>query len=96
MKIKIASNPYEQKITYSKYDEQTGEYNQITSADSSTSKLLSSDFVKCFFPFKAKDILNQLVDKRLSTNNGNAIRRNNIAVFHYTVNNVNVRCFRLY
>ena len=63
MKIKIASNPYEQKITYSKYDEQTGEYNQITSADSSTSKLLSSDFVKCFFPFKAKDILNQLVDE---------------------------------
>lgn len=63
MKIKIASNPYEQEITYSKYDEQTGEYNQITSADSSTSKLLSSDFVKCFFPFKAKDILNQLVDE---------------------------------
>ena len=63
MKIKITSNPYEQIITYSMYDEQTGEYNQITSTDSSNSKLLSSDFVKCFFPFKAKDILNQLVDE---------------------------------
>ena len=63
MKIKITSNPYEQKITYLKYDEQTGTYNQITSDDSSTSKLLSSDFVKCFFPFKAKDILHQLVSE---------------------------------
>ena len=63
MKIKITSNPYEQIITYSKYDEQTGTYNQISSADSSTSKLLSSDFVKCFFPFKAKEILLQLVSE---------------------------------
>ena len=33
MKIKITSNPYEQKIIYSKYDEQSGEYNQITVKD---------------------------------------------------------------
>ena len=60
MKIKIASNPYEQIITYSIYDGITGKYNPITNADSATSKLLSLDFVKCFFPFKAKEILLQL------------------------------------
>ena len=59
-RIKIESNPYEQNISFSKFDFDGESFQPITD---SSSKLLSVDFTKCFFPFKAKEILSQLVDE---------------------------------
>lgn len=62
-KIRIESNPYEQNITYSRFDETSGEYITITQAESASSGLLNDEFKKCFFPFKAKEILCQILDE---------------------------------
>ena len=62
-KILIKSNPYEQEIRYSRYDDNVGKYLPITCEDSSSSKLHSINYIKCFFPFKAKEILCHILNE---------------------------------
>lgn len=60
-KIRIESNPYQNNISYSRFDEKQKTFIPITKEESTSSKLLSDDFKQCFFPFKAKEILCQII-----------------------------------
>ena len=61
IKIKIQSNPYKKEISYAHWDERTDEWINIKEANADTSKLLCADFTKEFFPFKVKEILDEII-----------------------------------
>lgn len=60
-KIKIVSNPYNQEIKYYKWDEAKVSYDEINYDNYSNSKLLSEEFVKGFFPFHVKAIVDVII-----------------------------------
>lgn len=60
-KLKIISNPYKKEIRYQQWNEKDGEWVEITYATHSTSKLLCKDFTEGFFPFKVKQIVDQII-----------------------------------
>lgn len=60
-KIRVISNPYEEDIRFEYYDEKTESYSNIQSSEYS-GDLISIDFKKGFFPFKAKQILDLIVE----------------------------------
>jgi len=60
-KIKIVSNPYNQEIKYFKWDEANSVYDEINYDNYSNSKLLSEEYVKGFFPFHVKAIVDVIV-----------------------------------
>ena len=60
LKVKIVSNPYSKTIEFAHWD------NGWTPVDTFTepnSKLLNKALVSGFFPFKAKDIIEQIVNE---------------------------------
>lgn len=59
-KIKIVSDPYSRKITYSTYKEQTDEWEDINEGNNN-SALRESESDKIFLPFKIKDIVDTIV-----------------------------------
>ncbi len=59
-KIKIISNPYEQTIKYAKFDNSINDFIDINKNNNQNSKLIGQDFTNCFFPFKAKDIVEEI------------------------------------
>ena len=62
-RIKIISNPYNQMIVYSKWSETNGEWIPLNYDDNDNSRLLSDDFVKGFFPFHAKEIVDEIISE---------------------------------
>ena len=56
-KIKVVSNPYEKKVTFSRYDLSSDNWVTINSENNPNSKLVSAVFQRGFFPFKVYDIL---------------------------------------
>ncbi len=53
--VKIKSNPYERKIEYLSYKEQTGEWEEIQKSNPD-SKLREDESRKSFLPFKMKSV----------------------------------------
>ena len=60
VKIKIMSDPYARSITFQRWDEG---WVPITYETNPNSRLLSDDLVRGFFPFKAKRIVDIIVDE---------------------------------
>lgn len=58
--IKIISNPYRRETSFQKYNEVSDEWTDIR-VNNPNSKLLSEDIVKNFFPYKVKQIVEQLL-----------------------------------
>lgn len=61
-KIKIISNPYKKEIKYQRWIETCSEWEDIDFLTNKTSRLLSWELTEGFFPFKAKQILDIIVD----------------------------------
>ncbi len=60
--IKIRSNPYERKIEYLSYKEQTGDWEEIQRSNPD-SKLREDESGKSFLPFKIKEIVDIILDE---------------------------------
>ena len=60
--IKIKSNPYERKIEYLSYKEQTAEWEEIQKYNPD-SKLREDESGKSFLPFKIKEIVDIILDE---------------------------------
>ncbi len=59
--IKIESNPYNQEIIYSKWDDNKNDWVTLTYEANSNSELLCDDLVKGFFPFYVKRIVDEII-----------------------------------
>ncbi len=60
-RIKIESNPYNQEIAYYRSNENTREWVRLNYDDDGNSKLMSDNFVKGFFPFYVKEIVDEII-----------------------------------
>ena len=60
--IRINSNPYEKKIRYQRQAD-TGEWLNVDALNSPNSKLLSEDLSEGFFPFRARQIVDTIVEE---------------------------------
>lgn len=60
--VKIKSNPYERKIEFLSYKEQTGEWEEIQRGNPD-SKLREDESDKCFLPFKIKEVVDIIIDE---------------------------------
>ena len=60
--VKIKSNPYERKIEFLSYKEQTGEWEEIQESNPD-SKLREDESDKSFLPFKIKEIVDIILDE---------------------------------
>lgn len=60
--LKIISNPYKKEIKYQQWNESNGEWIDITRATHPTSALLNEELTKSFFPFKVKQIVDQIIN----------------------------------
>lgn len=61
-KIKIISNPYENSITYYSMNEELQVWENICEKNCN-SKLREEDSKKCFFPFKMKEIVDNIIEE---------------------------------
>lgn len=59
--IKIISNPYQKKIAFKRFDEAAEVWIDITIENYPNSKLLRDKLIKGFFPFKVKDIIDEII-----------------------------------
>lgn len=59
--IKVISNPYKREISFQKYDSASASWTKIDIENNPNSKLLAEEIVKNFFPYKVKQIVEQLV-----------------------------------
>lgn len=57
--IKIISNPYKRETVFQKYEPSSDSWTDIN-VKNPNSKLLAEDIVKNFFPYKVKQIVEQL------------------------------------
>ena len=62
-KIRIESNPYEQRIKYFRWSEDHNDWVSINEDEDSKSKLLSEKLSKKFFPFIVKEIVDVICDE---------------------------------
>lgn len=62
-KIKIISNPYQKDISYKRWSESRAEWEDISVQTTPNSKLLNRTLVEGFFPFRAKQIVELIVDE---------------------------------
>ena len=67
-KIKIISNPYKKEIVYQKWSEPFEVWTTIDASVSRNSKLLSEELTHGFFPFRAKQIIDAIVEEYSSEN----------------------------
>lgn len=61
-RLKIISNPYKKEIRYQQWDADNSTWLDIELNGHETSKLLSKELTTSFFPFKAKQIVSQIVE----------------------------------
>ena len=62
-KIKIISNPYQKEVLFQRWNEETEEWVKIDYSDNPNSKLLKKEIIEGFFPFRAKQIMEQIVEE---------------------------------
>lgn len=62
-KIIITSNPYAKQIKYKQWDNINNKERDINQQNYPTSKLISDEFTTCFFPFKANQILDVIIEE---------------------------------
>ena len=62
-KIKIVSNPYNQEINYFKWNEVSESWSEINYENNPNSKLLNDNYVKGFFTFYVKNIVNEIINE---------------------------------
>ncbi len=62
-KIKIISNPYKKEIVYQKWSDVFDIWTTIDASVSRNSKLLSEELTHGFFPFRAKQIIDAIVEE---------------------------------
>lgn len=60
-KIRIISNPYDKITDFQKYNEQTMDWENITSENYPNSKLVKQELHTQFFPFKIKEIVDAII-----------------------------------
>ena len=65
--IKIISNPYRRETTFQKYEPSSDSWTDIK-VKNPNSKLLAEDIVKNFFPYKVKQIVEQLISDYIAGN----------------------------
>lgn len=65
--IKIISNPYRREIAFNKYDAVSDSWTDIR-VKNPNSKLLAENIVKSFFPYKVKQIVEQLAEDYIAGN----------------------------
>ena len=61
-RFKIISNPYKKEIKYQQWDADNSAWVSIDLSDHQDTKLLSKEYTASFFPFKAKQIVTQIVE----------------------------------
>lgn len=66
--IKIISNPYKKEIIYQKWSDVFNDWTTIDTSVSKNSKLLSEELTHGFFPFRAKQIIDAIVEEYGSDN----------------------------
>ena len=62
-KIKIVSNPYNQEISYFKWNVISESWSEINYENNPNSKLLNDKYVKGFFPFYVKNIVDEIINE---------------------------------
>lgn len=62
-KIKIISNPYEKKTSYQSWDNTDMMWKDINFENNSNSKLLNHKLVNGFFPFRVKEIVDEIISE---------------------------------
>ena len=62
-RIKIISNPYQKEVSYKRWSESRAEWENIDVYTTPNSKLLNRTLVKGFFPFRAKQIVELIIDE---------------------------------
>ena len=60
-KIKIISNPYYKKTSFERWDDEKSEWIAIEYENNASSKLLSKEIAEGFFPFRVRQIVEQIV-----------------------------------
>ena len=63
IRIKIESNPYNQKISYYRWNENDNEWIELNYYDDGNSRLMSDNYVKGFFPFYVKEIVDEIIEE---------------------------------
>lgn len=61
-RIKIISNPYQKITEFKTWDEEANDWSAISAQTCPNSPLLKNDFVVGFFPFKAKQIVDIIIE----------------------------------
>lgn len=61
-RLKIASNPYKKEIRYWQWDDADSTWLPIDLGTHKSSKLLNKEFTLGFFPFKAREIVSQIIE----------------------------------
>ena len=61
-KIKITSNPYLKVVSFHLWQDEEACWHEINRIDNGSSSLLKEKYVKGFFPFKAKEIIDFIID----------------------------------
>lgn len=61
IKIKIISNPYKKETHFERWDNESSEWIAVEYENDSSSKLLSNEIAKGFFPFRVRQIVEQIV-----------------------------------
>lgn len=61
VKIKIISNPYKKETQFERWNDESNEWIAVDLESNASSKLLSDEIVKGFFPFRVKQIVEQIV-----------------------------------
>lgn len=61
--VKIISNPYQKRTTFQSWDEASSQWQKINSENNGDSQLLREELCSGFFPFKAKLIVDVIVNE---------------------------------
>lgn len=61
VRIKIKSNPYQQEISFTIWDEKIQKWRAISYENNHNSSLIADDLSKSFFPFKVQEIIETLI-----------------------------------
>lgn len=65
--VKIISNPYKKEICYQKWSDEKQDWTSIDASTAKNSKLLGDELSHGFFPFRAKQIVDAIIDEYSET-----------------------------
>lgn len=62
-KIKIISNPYQKNISYKCWNRDNESWTDISLENNCNSRLINEKYTKSFFPFKVKEIVDEIIEE---------------------------------